>query len=477
MSLPPVRTRTRPAAPQPASSPSPSTNPGLSDPGLTDATLSWADRAKLAIRYVPVAGLRPYARNARRHSKKQIEQIAASVRQFGFVNPILIDQDGEIVAGHGRLLAAQYLDMTEVPVIGIDHLSPEQVRAYRLADNRLAELSDWDEDTLAIELKGLLEIETSFDLQVTGFGMGKIDFLVSGARSRGDDPADAVEAVRELAVTEPGDLWCLGRHRLLCASALERASYTRLLEGHPAQMICTDPPYNLPIKGHVSGLGKLTHREFVMASGEMTAAEFTTFLTTVFGHLAAVSSDGSIHFAFMDWRHLEEILAAGRAAYTELKNLIVWAKDNAGMGAFYRSQHELVFVFKNGTAPHINNFLLGETGRHRTNLWSYPGVNKTRRGREDELGMHPTVKPVALVADAIMDCSKRGGIVLDPFGGSGTTLIAAERVGRRGCLLELDPRYVDVTLHRWERLQGTPARHEATGLTLTELAAQRRGGR
>lgn len=440
----------------------------------TDPKLAWVAQAQLQIKYLPISALHPYARNARRHSKKQIEKIAASLIQFGFVNPILVNGKGEIIAGHGRSAAATHLGLKEVPVIELDHLSPEQVMAYRIADNRLAELSEWDEEILAIEFKTLLEFETSFDIGVTAFEMGRIDSVLSGKQAaKGDDPADAIAEQTGPAVTVLGDLWQLGRHRLLCADARERGSYERLLAGTAAQLVFTDPPYNCRIRGHVSGLGKLTHREFVMGSGEMSEAEFTGFLKTVLGHLAAVSVDGSIHYVCMDWRHMEELLAAGTEAYAELKNLVVWGKDNAGMGSFYRSQHELVFVFKNGTGPHINNFLLGETGRHRTNLWSYPGVNKTRRGREDELGMHPTVKPVALVADAIMDCSKRAGVVLDPFGGSGTTIIAAERVGRRGYVLELDPLYVDVALRRWEKLHGTPARHVETGLTFDEMAARR----
>jgi DNA modification methylase len=467
MDAKPVRTRTRPKIINSAV---------MTEVALTtssDPKLAWTRGANLTITYMSSDALKPYGRNARTHSKKQIEKIASSIRQFGFVNPILIDAEGNVIAGHGRLAAAKLLGMTEVPVIEISHLMPEQIRAYRLADNRLAELASWDDEILAIEFKALLEIETSFDISITGFDMGTIDFVLSGGAAAGDDPADAVEELQGPAVSVQGDLWVLGRHRLLCANALERQSFERLLAGELAQMVITDPPYNVRILGNVSGLGKVKHREFVMGSGEMSEAEFMHFLVTVFGHLVVVTVDGSIHFIFMDWRHLREMLAAGTEAYTEIKNLVVWAKDNAGMGSFYRSAHELVLVFKNGTAPHINNFMLGETGRHRTNVWSYPGANKGRRGREDHLAMHPTVKPVALVADAIMDCSKRGGLVLDPFGGSGTTIIAAERVGRRACLLELDPLYVDTTVRRWEKLFGVPARHEETGLTFAEMANRR----
>ncbi len=274
-------------------------------------------------------------------------------------------------------------------------------------------------------------------------------------------------------MTQPGNLWILGRHRLLCADARDSTSYAALLAGEKAQMVFTDPPYNVPIGGHVSGSGRVQHREFVMASGEMSEAEFTTFLRTVLRNLASASADGAIHFVCMDWRHMRELLAAGHDAYTELKNVCVWAKDNGGMGSFYRSQHELVFAFKNGEAPHINNFGLGETGRYRTNLWSYAGVNTLRPGRQEELTMHPTVKPVALVMDAIKDCSKRGGIILDAFGGSGTTLIAAQKTERRGYLLELDPLYCDVIVRRFQKRIGEPARLASSGHTFAELEAAR----
>lgn len=306
--------------------------------------------------------------------------------------------------------------------------------------------------------------------------MAQIDLLLSGQeKTQESDPADIVDEPAGPSISQKGDLWLLGKHRLLCADARERLSFETLLGSDKAQMVFTDPPYNVPINGHVSGLGKIRHREFVMASGEMSEAEFTVFLGTVLGNLATASVDGAIHMVCMDWRHMREVLAAGREVYRELKNLCVWVKDNAGMGSFFRSQHELVFVFKHGSAPHINNCLLN-SGRYRSNVWQVAGVNTFKSGREDELAMHPTVKPVALVADAIMDCSKRGGVVLDAFGGSGTTLIAAQRTGRRSYLLELDPLYVDVTCRRWQKLFGEPARHAVTGLSFGEIATQRLSG-
>lgn len=238
-------------------------------------------------------------------------------------------------------------------------------------------------------------------------------------------------------------------------------------------MVFTDPPYNVPIGGHVSGLGKIRHREFAMASGEMTQGEFTGFLETAFRNLVDHSLDGSIHFVCMDWRHMGEMLEAGEAVYTELKNLCVWAKDNGGMGAFYRSRHELVFAFKKGTAPHINSFELGQHGRYRTNVWEYRGVNTMRAGRMEELALHPTVKPVAMIADAIKDVSKRGEIVLDAFGGSGSTLIAAHKTGRRARLIELDPIYVDRIVKRWQAFAHDDAVLEGTEQSFAEITSLR----
>lgn len=418
---------------------------------------------RLKITYQDPTHLRARANNPRTHSARQLKQIAASIKAFGFITPILIDGTGGIIAGHGRVAAAMLLGMTDVPVVRVDHLSPAEMRAYVIADNKLAENAGWDEKLLAIELEEL-SLNLDFDVTLTGFETGEIDFLISEQSGENQDPADDVPAIDRStqSVSRVGDRWRIGDHVLVCGDALKRETFRTLLGTTTAQMVFVDPPYNVAIAGHVSGLGKAKHREFEMASGEMSVIQYTTFLSDMCSRLVEFSADGSIHFICIDWRHLRELLAAGHTVYTEFKNLCVWTKTNAGMGSFYRSQHELVLVFKNGTAPHINNIELGRFGRNRSNAWTYAGANTFSKTREADLAMHPTVKPLALVADAIMDCSKRGGIVLDSFAGSGTTLLAAQKTGRKGYGIEIDPHYVDITIGRFVELYGIKAVHGET---------------
>lgn len=431
----------------------------------------------------PVSSLQLDARNPRTHGTRQIRQIARSIEAFGFNVPVLIDAQDQVIAGHGRVLACRHLGWTEVPTIRLDHMTPEQTRAFMVADNRLSETSAWDDQLLAETLRDLSLLELDFDLEAVGFTMGEIDLRIeslSDPPTATPDPADIPCPIATgSAVTQLGDLWLLGRHRLLCGNALDEAVHAQLMAGKRAAMVFTDPPYNVPIAGHVSGLGAIEHREFAKASGEMNPAEFTTFLTSALGLLVKHSRQGSIHYVCMDWRHLTELLAAGAATYSEFKNLCVWAKDNAGMGSLYRSQHELVLVFKAGRGAHRNNVELGRNGRHRSNVWRYPGVNSFGRSTDEGnlLALHPTVKPVALIADAILDCSARGEIVLDPFLGSGTTLIAAERVGRRCYGLELDPLYTDTIIRRWQALTGDAAVHVASGATFDSVASSMDLGR
>ncbi|UKK86194.1 site-specific DNA-methyltransferase [Sphingopyxis sp. BSN-002] len=419
-----------------------------------------------------LADLIPFDRNARTHSKRQIDQIAKSIERFGFVNPVLVDDEGRVVAGHGRIEAARRLGLTDVPVLSLGAMSDADRRAYIIADNRLAELAGWDRDLLTSELGELQSLLDDIDFECLGFDQGELDAMLA----LGDDDGDAADAVPEVdeampVVSRSGDIWMMGRHRLICGDSRDPAVFDHLMAGKKAAMVFTDPPYNVPVNGHICGLGSVKHDEFAMAAGEMSAAEFTAFLETVLGNVARASCDGSIHYVCMDWRHMRELLDSGDAVYSEFKNLIVWNKDNGGMGSFYRSKHELVFAFKNGTATHINNFGLGEKGRYRTNVWDYAGVNSLKKDRAEELAMHPTVKPVAMVADAIRDCSNRGDVILDAFSGSGTTIVAAEQTGRCGYAVEFDPKYVDVAVRRWQALTGGKAVLDGTSDTFDDSAA------
>lgn len=423
------------------------------------------------IEHIPPQRLVPYKNNARTHSKRQIKQIAKSVEKFGFNNPVLIDDNFGIIAGHGRVMAAMQLGLTTVPCLRLSHLSEAEKRAYILADNQLAAKAGWESEMLAIELQGLIDL--GFDITLTGFEVAEIDLVLEEDRAKKHDDMEPPLPAPGPQVSQAGDLWKLGEHLLLCGDARDPDAYATLMGKEEAEMVFTDPPFNDPIQGFVGGKGRIKHREFAVAAGELSEAEFIAFLTETLKLAAAHSKDGSIHFVFMDWRHIFEIVSAGRAVYDELKNVIVWAKDNAGMGTFYRSQHELVFVFKKGEAPHINNFELGQFGRSRSNVWKYAGVNSFRAGRMEELSMHPTVKPLALTVDALKDCSKRGGLVLDSFAGSGVTVIAAEKTGRRARAMELDPLYCDLIVRRWQNFTGKTATLAATGEAFEVLELKR----
>lgn len=430
------------------------------------------------IEMVATSRLKPFHRNAHQHSKRQIRQIADSIERFDFINPVIIDDDNKIRAGHGRVAAAKLLGMRSVPVIRVSHLSETELRAYMLADNKLTENAGWDREALATELKDLevLLPEVGLDLGITAFEPAEIDKLMVDFGEDRPNPADDTPPLnRDSPVSAPGDLFVLGRHRLMTGDARDEQAYARLMGGELAEMAFLDPPYNVPIAGHVGGRGRIKHREFVCASGEMSAEEFTSFLRQTLGLCARHSVDGAIHFICIDWRHAPDLFAAGAEIYDELKNLCVWVKGNVGQGSFYRSQHELVFVFKHGRAPHLNTFELGQHGRMRSNVWNYVGVNSFRAGRLDDLGMHPTVKPVALVVDAMRDCSRRGSIVLDCFAGSGTTIMAAEQIGRRAFCLEVDAAYVDVAIRRWQLFTGRDAILKGTGQTFDGLMAARAG--
>lgn len=439
---------------------------------------SATDYHRVAVEYRPIAALKTDPKNPRTHTPRQIRQIARSIQSFGFNVPVLVDATLNVIAGHGRLLACQHLGWREVPTIALEHLSAAQAKAFAIADNRLTENSEWDERLLAEQLKELSLLDLDFSLEVTGFHMGEIDLKIESLSSEvaaGEDPADTIAVSSAPAVSRLGDLWELGNHHVLCGDAMQESALRTLLGRKKAAMVFVDPPYNVRIDSNVSGLGAIRHREFAMASGEMSESQFTSFLARVFTLLSSHTVDGSIHFVCSDWRHLGEMLAAGRQAYAELKNLCVWAKDNAGMGSFYRSQHELIFVFKSGGGHHRNNIQLGQFGRNRTNVWRYPCASSFSKSGEEGnlLALHPTVKPVALVADAIMDVSARGDLVLDAFLGSGTTVIGAERTGRRCYGLELDPLYLDTIIRRWQAYSGESARHLGTNLTFKQIESER----
>ena len=408
-----------------------------------------AASSQLSVTYRPIGELLPDPRNARTHPKRQIEQLKASIKEFGFTNPILADPEGRIIAGHGRLQAAKALEIAQVPTITLSGLSETQKRALRIADNKIALNASWDLEILQQELGELASIDLDVDPTLTGFSTGEIDVLLA----KSADPDDEViPPAPTTPKTKPGDIWILGEHRIGCGDARNTEFLRRVIgEGAQVDAAFLDPPYNVRIKGNANPTGR--HREFAMASGEMSEANFRSFLADALGAAAGCSRDGAIHFVCMDWRHMDSLLAVGPAVYGELLNLCIWNKSNAGMGSLYRSKHELVFVYRVGMARHLNLVELGKHGRNRTNVWDYASVSSIR-------GSYPTVKPVGLVADAIKDVTRHGDLVMDLFLGSGTTLLAAERTGRRFRGLEIDPGYVDVAIERWSARTGLEPRLE-----------------
>jgi DNA modification methylase len=423
----------------------------------------------LEVIYLPPSQLTPDKRNARQHSKRQIEQIIASIRSAErFTNPILADEDHKIIAGHGRLSAAKAMGLEQVPVIVLAGMTEAQKRALRIADNKIALNSGWDLELLKIELEEI--VAEGLDVELTGFSVGEVDVILADAIDPDDDviPPTPAEPVSRL-----GDIWRLGPHLVACGDIRDRELRDRLMGGALADAAFLDAPYNVRIDGHAGGKGKIKHREFAMASGEMSRGGFTNFLTEVHQACADISKPGAVHFSCMDHRHLEEVLVACNQVYDERLNLVVWEKSNAGMGGLYRSQHELVFVYRVKGAAHRNNVELGKHGRNRTNVWQYASVNSFKGSRRHDLALHPTVKPTAMVADAIKDVTKPGEIVIDGFLGSGTTLIACERTGRICRGVEIDPVYVDTIIDRFTTFTGVEAVLVDTGETFSEVHARR----
>jgi DNA modification methylase len=417
---------------------------------------SIAVASRLAVTYRAISDLIPDPRNARTHPKRQIDQLRASIDEFGFTNPILADPEGRIIAGHGRLQAARAMGISEVPTIILPGLSETQKRALRIADNKIALNAGWDLEILQSELGELASLDVDIDPTLTGFSTGEIDVILASSADPDDEVIPPVPATPR---TKPGDIWILDDHRIGCGDSRDAEFLQRVIgEGGRVDAAFLDPPYNVKIGGHAVSAGR--HREFAMASGEMSESEFRTFLADTLGAAARCSRNGAVHFVCMDWRHMDSVSAVGSAAYGELLNLCIWNKSNAGMGSLYRSKHELVFVYRVGTAPHLNMVELGKHGRNRTNVWDYASVNSMRGSRREDLALHPTVKPTGLVADAIQDVTRRGDLVLDLFLGSGTTLMAAERTGRRFRGLDIDSAYVDVAIERWSARTGLEPRLE-----------------
>ncbi len=410
----------------------------------------------LSVTKININQIKPYKNNPKLHNKKQVSQIVNSIKEFGFVNPILIDEDGEIIAGHGRYMAAQAMNMTNVPAIVLSHLSDAQKRMYRIADNKLTELGKWSPELLQIEFKELSVMDVDLDLEITGFETEEIDRFVLENFKQPNPKEEEIPVMTEVdKKCKNGDIWQLGRHLFVCGDALKAETYAKLMGEKRANMVLTDPPFN-DVVANIGSMGKIKHDEFAMASGEMSVTEFTNFLETFMQHAKNYSVDGSLHYLFMDWRHILEISTAASSVYDEIKNICVWVKNNGGMGSLYRSQHELCFIYKNGKSSHTNNINLGAHGNYRTNVWQYAGANGSTEGREN-LKLHPTVKPVIMLKDAILDITKRGDIVLDCFLGSGSTLMACEQTGRTCYGIELEPKYCDVVIKRYEQLTGDKA--------------------
>ena len=417
----------------------------------------------LTSRLVEVAGLKPLGRATRKHPPRQIRKLAASLDRFGFVLPILIDPEHRVVAGWALLLAAKQLGLIEVPAIRVTDLPEAELRAVRLALNRMAEDADWDRQELALEFSEIRVLAPEIELQDAGFEVAEIEGTVHGGVPDQEDHLDEVPSIAAgyVPVTRAGDLWILDRQRLLCGDPSKAQSYDRLLGTEKADMMFA----NVPVEGEVSGLGTVKNSESATAPAEPSSTKFLAYLSDVLGHAARCSTDGAYHFVCTDWPHAKEVILAGEEIYGKPVDLCVWNKtnagSNAGAGSLYLPRHELVFMFRVGAGAHFNNAALALRGRIRTNVWSYGTPDVPAAG--GKLAPVSNTKPVAMVADAIRDCCDRGAVILDPFGGTGTTLIAAEQTGRRARVIERDPIFVDVAVERWQRLTGRVARHADNG--------------
>lgn len=425
------------------------------------------------IEHVVVGRIATPSRQLKKHSKAHIAKLAAGISRYGFLVPMLVDEHYGVISGHARLAAARLLELAQVPVIRVEHLTQEQLRLFRIFENRIPLESEFDEEALNLEFEELRLSSPELDLTDSGFQIAEIDELAGRARSRAMDDLDVVveDEPKGPSVTLPGDIWLCGRHRLICGDCTDPEVMARLTQGASIHQLITDPPYNLPTRTF-SSTGR--HANFSQGAGELDEGGFIDFLTRFLSAASAHLADGALVYAFMDGKHIGELLAAGRNAGLAYKALLVWVKSatGGGMGSFYRSGHELVAVFKHGTSPHRNNMQLGKFGRNRSNVLSYPGITGTAGGRR-ALKLHPTVKNVAMIADLMLDASAPDENILDCFGGSGTTLIAAEKTDRIGFLCELSPGYVDVAVERYNALGGEQARLATTGQTFAEVREER----
>lgn len=420
------------------------------------------------IELVEINTIKPWPSNARKHPQGKLKSLIKAIQQDDLIDPIILDEHNQILSGHLRVEAFKVLDIGQIPAIKVDHLSLEQKRAYVIAANRFPERGSWDQKVLQVEFSDLSDISCDLDLSTTGFDIPEIDVILSAENFDEEEPA--VPGPPTVPVSRLGDLWILGDHQLVCGDCRAPEVWKRLMGKSKARMSISDPPYNVRISGHVSSKD---HTEFEMASGEMTSADFEKFLNDAVNLVAKNSMDGSIHYIFMDHRHLRELYGACDAVFSKQLNLAVWVKTNAGMGSFLRSQHELIAIYNVGSNPHVNNVQLGRFGRNRSNVWPYAGANTFRRDRDQDLKDHPTVKPTKMIADAILDASNIGDIVIDGFGGSGTLILAAEKTRRCARVIEIDGKYVDVSIRRWEELTGKKAIHADTGKTFKVMKEER----
>jgi DNA modification methylase len=423
----------------------------------------------LQIQYLPTASLSALGRKSRTHTKDQIGRIAESIRTFGFTVPILVDEDQKVIAGNARLEAAIQLGLVQVPVVALSHLTRAQKRAFVIAENQLATLSGWDKDVLRIEFKELSELDLDFSLETTGFVEPQMDAIMFGGSA--GKPEDRLPPLPATPTSRLGDLWLLGDHKLLCGDSTEPESLSALLGGEPARAVFTDIPYNCQVQGHVTGSS--AHGEFVMASGELSDEAFAEFMAKSLMRISETLMPGGVAYFCIDWRNADKVFDGVKPTELEMMNLVVWDKGSGGMGSWYRSRHELIFVLRKDGAGHLNRVELGKHGRDRHNVWCYPGVNGFGSEKAKARDMHPTVKPLNLVRDAILDCSARGDLIVDLFSGSGTTIAAAHNSGRRGAAIDLDPRYVDTGVVRWQDISGKEAVLAATGQTFREVRAER----